>query len=311
MRVGRGLEGVVANEGDGDRWVVVPGPWGGDVLAFLAAGEAAREAADAVLASGAPPAAAPAGLPFAPRSFRDFSLWEAHWEAAARTLVRRFAKPYQQRTVALYEKVARRTFPKLLPEHGFHDRPCFYIGNPTTFHADGEDVRWPRHSEFLDYELELGIVIAHEVRDCTPSEGLQAIGGFVVVNDWSARDTQWRDSRDNPFGGMVKAKSFATSMGTTVVTADALLDRWTQLTGRARVNGEVWSESSAARPEHDLGALVAYAADGEPLRPGDLLATGTLPGGCGLELDRWVKPGDTVTLELDGVGSVSNQVVRP
>ena len=72
-----------------------------------------------------------------------------------------------------------------------------------------------------------------------------------------------------------------------------------------------WSESSAADPEHDLGALVAYAADGEPLRPGDLLATGTLPGGCGLELDRWVKPGDTVTLELDGVGSVSNRAVRP
>jgi 2-keto-4-pentenoate hydratase/2-oxohepta-3-ene-1,7-dioic acid hydratase in catechol pathway len=98
-------------------------------------------------------------------------------------------------------------------------------------------------------------------------------------------------------------------MGATIVTPDEVGD-WRALTGRVRVNGEQWGPGSrSAEPQHDLGDMVAYAAEGEPLGPGDVLATGTLPGGCGLELDRWVHVGDTVELELDRVGTVTNRLV--
>ena len=79
-----------------------------------------------------------------------------------------------------------------------------------------------------------------------------------------------------------------------------------------RVDGEVWCEGTTASPAHDAAGLVAHAAAGERLAPGDLFSTGTMPGCCGLELDRWVQPGQTVELEIDGVGTVSNRIgARP
>lgn len=129
-----------------------------------------------------------------------------------------------------------------------------------------------------------------------------------MLNDWSARDVRWDDARRGAFGGMVTAKTFATALGATVVTAGEVLGRWPRLAGRVRVNGAVWCAGTTAGAAHDPGAMVAYAADGEALGPGDVLATGTLPGCCGLELDRWVAPGDEVTLAIDGVGVVGNRV---
>jgi 2-keto-4-pentenoate hydratase/2-oxohepta-3-ene-1,7-dioic acid hydratase in catechol pathway len=110
------------------------------------------------------------------------------------------------------------------------------------------------------------------------------------------------------FGPAVKSKSFATSIGPVVVTADELLGRAASLRGAIRVNGATWSETSTAGAAFTLGELVAYASRGETLGPGDVFATGTLPGGSGLELDRWIQPGDVVELELDGVGTLTNTV---
>jgi 2-keto-4-pentenoate hydratase/2-oxohepta-3-ene-1,7-dioic acid hydratase in catechol pathway len=91
------------------------------------------------------------------------------------------------------------------------------------------------------------------------------------------------------------------------VTADELGD-WTQATGRVRVDGEVWCEGSTAGPAHDIGEMLAYASQGERLDAGDIISTGTMPGCCGLELDRWIKPGQTVELEIDRIGKLSNRV---
>jgi 2-keto-4-pentenoate hydratase/2-oxohepta-3-ene-1,7-dioic acid hydratase in catechol pathway len=160
----------------------------------------------------------------------------------------------------------------------------------------------------LDFELEIGVVIGRPVRDCTAEEGRRAIAGLCIVNDWSARDTQWDDTRNGTFGGVVKAKTFAGAMSAVVVSADEILPRWQSLRGRAAVNGEVWCEGATAGPTFDLGEAVAYAAMGETLLPGDLLSTGTLPGCCGLEIGRFIAPGDTVRLEIDGLGSLTNTV---
>jgi 2-keto-4-pentenoate hydratase/2-oxohepta-3-ene-1,7-dioic acid hydratase in catechol pathway len=285
-----------------------------DALAFLRGGADVREAAAALLddVRGEPGVAAdPAAavVPFAMRSLRAFSVWESHMVGSARTIARRFMPAPVGRVAGAFERVTGRTFPPFKPKPKFYEVPAFYMGNHTAVLADGEDVGWPRHTGYLDFELELAFVLARPVADCTPQEGRAAIGGWFVLNDWSARDVQADDYRRNVFGPVVKAKTFATSIGCDVVTADEIPD-WTAVTGRVRVDGEVWCEGATAGAAHDVGDMVAHAALGEHLDAGDVLATGTMPGCCGLELDRWITPGQTVRLEIDGIGTLTNRVVR-
>lgn len=249
----------------------------------------------------------PALLPFAPRSLRAFAGWQEHWEQAARTLVGRYF-PRVRPVMRAYERVTRTTFPPLRPGPLFFERPCFYVGTHTTFLPDGAELPWPAFCRDLDYELELACVLAHPVRDCTPDEGAAAIGGFVVMNDCSARDVQWEEARRGLFGPLGKTKSFANAMGPELVSADEILPRVGALRGTVRVNGETWSETSTAGMQHTFGELVAEAARGEQLLPGEMLSSGTLPRGCGMELDRWIQPGDALELEIEGVGMLRGTV---
>ncbi|HEX2029078.1 MAG TPA: fumarylacetoacetate hydrolase family protein [Nitriliruptorales bacterium] len=244
-------------------------------------------------------------LPFAPRSFRDFSLWETHMLGAAKGIARLEFSPPVLGAIEVYERVTGKPFPRLRPGRIWYENPIYYIGNHLTFHPDGATIPWPAHSQRLDYELELGLVIASAARDAGPDEGLAAVGGFVVVNDVSARDVQHREMTEGRLGP-VKSKGFASAMGSVVVTPDEILPRIDDLTAIVRVNGEEWSRGTTAGMQHSLGEMVAYASMGEPLSPGELLATGTVPGCCGLEIDRWVRPGDTVELELERVGTLTN-----
>lgn len=297
---------LVAQDEASGRWHPIGAPWDDDLLAFLAGGADARDRAATLIAEGAPIEGEPAGLPFTPRSLRAFMLWERHFTTAARTMVRRFM-PTAVGLVADAWALTGRVFPPLQPGKRFHEVPVFYMGNHTAIGGAGETIDF-RGTACPDFELELGMVLAHAVSDPTGDQALAAIGGFFVLNDWSARDVQFRDERTSPFGGVVKAKSFATSIGPVVVTPDEVLGRLEELVGEVHVNGEHWSTASGAGPTHDLGAMVAYAAAGETLAPGDVLSTGTLPGGCGLELNRFLTDGDEVTLHLEGVGTLTNRV---
>ena len=312
---------VVGDEGGpsvaaerGGRWIALAPltqePWARDMLALLSGGATLRAEIEALVADATPaPLTDDVLLPFEPRSLRAFSIYPAHVEQSARVLVRRFFPKPAAVAMRLFERVTRRTFPPLKPSAHFYEQPAFYVGNHTAFLADGETLPWPSHSDRVDYELELGFVLAAPVADATPQEGEAAIGGFFLVNDWSARDVQAAEYRHGMFGPAVKAKSFNNSMGSVVVTADELLGRAGALRGVVRVNGEVWAETSTAGAAHSLGALVACASAGERLAPGDVFATGTLPRGSGLELDRWVQPGDVVELELEGgLGTLTNTI---
>jgi 2-keto-4-pentenoate hydratase/2-oxohepta-3-ene-1,7-dioic acid hydratase in catechol pathway len=310
MKLRRTAMGLIAEAGEG-RWVALPGQT--DLVAFLAGGEEVRAAAQATIDdAAADPAAASADpdaatLPFQPRSMRAFMLWESHYVASARMLVKRFYPAPAARAVAGYERVTGRTFPKLKPNRRFYETPAFYVANHTALLADGEEMWWPSHTGFLDFELELAFVLARPLADAGPEEAAAAVGGWFVLNDWSARDVQARDSRDNAFGPVVKSKTFANSIGCDVISADELPD-WQAATGRVRVDGEVWCEGSTAGAVHDVGAMLAYASAGERLEPGDVISTGTMPGCCGLELDRWIRRGQTVELEIDGIGTLRNRV---
>jgi 2-keto-4-pentenoate hydratase/2-oxohepta-3-ene-1,7-dioic acid hydratase in catechol pathway len=281
-----------------------------DVVAFLAAGDAARDAARELIERVDRPAALDPRplLPFQPRSFRDFSIWEEHMTRAARVMARRFLPPPVSRLASGFERATRRTFPAFKPKSGFFEHPIFYVGNHLAFYPDGSPIPWPRASEWFDFELELGFVLAQPVHDCDSAAGEAAIGGFFVLNDWSARDVQAHDYRTHPLTQVSKAKSTANSVSAEVVTADEVVPRWSSLTATAAVNDETWCTGSTRGPQHDLGDMVAYASRDEYLLPGEVLATGTLPGCCGLELDRWVGRGDEVELSIEGVGTLRNRI---
>jgi len=325
MKLRRTPEGLIAQAEDG-QWVSLAAARGlvgngsglseaqaTDLVAFLAADEGAREAArEAIAAAVASPGTAAADpgdaiLPFQPRSMRAFTLWESHYVASARMLVKRFFPPPLARAVAGYERVTRQTFPKLKPNKRFYERPVFYVANHAAVLADGEEMWWPSHTRFLDFELELAFVLAKPLADATPEQAAEAVGGWFVLNDWSARDVQAEDLRENPFGPVVKSKTFANSIGADVLSADELPD-WQAARGRVRVDGEVWCEGTTAGAAHDVGAMLAYASAGERLEPGDVISTGTMPGCCGLEIDRWIQPGQTVELEIDAIGTLRNEI---
>jgi 2-keto-4-pentenoate hydratase/2-oxohepta-3-ene-1,7-dioic acid hydratase in catechol pathway len=245
-----------------------------------------------------------------PRALRAFSVFERHQVQAARGLVRRYMPGAARAVVSGFESLSRRTFPAFKPKKLFYEKPLFYMGNHLTLYPHGADLPWPAYSRDLDFELELGFVLARTLRDASEADASGAIGGFFVVNDVSARDTQWREYRESVFGPVVKAKTFATAMAVEVVTADEILPRVDALRGSVRVNGETWAKGSTSGMQHSPAAMVAYASEGEELRPGEVFATGTLPGCCGLEIDRWIEPGDEVELEIEGVGTLRNRIGR-
>jgi 2-keto-4-pentenoate hydratase/2-oxohepta-3-ene-1,7-dioic acid hydratase in catechol pathway len=291
-------DGVIAHDAEQDRWVLLPGDR--DLLSVLRDGERESPAEAAEVDPSA------AGLPFTPRSMRAFMLWESHVVASSRMLVKNFFPAPVWKIVSTFEMTGR-PFPKLKPSKGFYEHPTFYMGNHTMVLPDGAEMWWPSHTKALDFELELAFVIATPLADATPEEARAAVGGWFVLNDWSARDVQAEDARHNIFGPVIKSKTFANSIGCDVLTADELPD-WQQVTGRVRVDGELWCEGTTAGAQHDLGEMLAYASAGECLMPGDIVSTGTMPGCCGLELDRWIRPGQTVELEIDGIGTLTNTV---
>lgn len=244
-------------------------------------------------------------LPFQPLSFRDFMLYEQHNIDAARGLIRRF-HPGLYRAAAAYEKVTGRPARQLRPKPLFYRQPIYYMGNAHTFVPTGTPVATPSYSAALDFELELGFVLSAPLLDATPAEAERAIGAFVVVNDFSARDVQ-RAEMDSGFGPQ-KSKHFLSSMSDTAVTADEVLPRIDALTGSVAINGATVSVVRSGGMAHGIGATLAHASRSEQLHAGELFATGTLTGGSGMETGHWLRPGDTLTLTLDGVGRVEHLI---
>ncbi len=231
----------------------------GDLVALLAAPEELRARLAAAAADVEPETTPEAAvvIPFAPRSFRDFMLYEAHAVAAARGFVRAFM-PGAARVVGGYEALTRATFPKLKPHALWYRQPIYYLGNHLTFATDGEDVAIPSYTRALDYELELGFVLAHPLLDASPDAAEAAIGGFVVLNDFSARDVQAAEMASG-FGPQ-KAKHFRSAISKVVVSADEVLPRWRSLKGHVRLNGELIAEPTTAGASWSLGEVLAHAS---------------------------------------------------
>jgi fumarylacetoacetate (FAA) hydrolase len=178
----------------------------------------------------------------------------------------------------------------------WYEQPVFYFSNPAAIFGPDEEIPYPEGTNELDYELEVAAVIGAEGR----------IGGFTIMNDWSARDLQLREVRVGL--GPAKGKDFATSLGPVVVTADEF--DGTDAVMVARVNGEERSRGNLADMHFSWAELVAQAARNTTLRPGDILGSGTVGSGCILEHGdrRWLEPGDVVELEVEGIGVLGSTV---
>ncbi|BBX68866.1 fumarylacetoacetase [Mycolicibacterium psychrotolerans] len=245
-------------------------------------------------------------LPFAPASFRDFMLYERHAIDAARGLVSRF-HPGQSLAAGVVERLTRKPFPLFRPKPLFYRQPIYYMSNHLSFVPSGTPVPVPSYSRALDFELEVGFVLRAPLLDARPAEALDAIGAFVVVNDFSARDVQRREMATGL--GPQKAKHFASSMSVVAVTADEILPHIDDLTGSVTVNGTTVATVFSRGMQWTLGEVLAHASRNEKLYPGELFATGTLPGGSGMETGHWLRPGDRLTLAIDQIGGISHSIV--
>ena len=192
-------------------------------------------------------------------------------------------------------KTAREARGSQVPKE-WYEIPVFYFSNPAAIYGPEQDVPYPEGTAELDYELEVAAIIGAEGR----------IGGFTVMNDWSARDLQRAEMRVGL--GPAKGKDFATSLGPIVVTPDEFDGSEAEMV--ARVNGEERSRGNLRDLYHSWDAIVAQAARNTVLRPGDVLGSGTVGTGCILEHGdgRWLQRGDVVELEVEGIGVLRNTV---
>lgn len=245
-------------------------------------------------------------LPFAPLSFRDFLLSERHNINASRGMVKQFY-PRTYRLSAAFERITRSTFPGFKPKRLFYEQPIYYLGNAMTIVPTGTPIAFPSYSRGLDFELELAFVLKAPLYDASAGEALDAIGGFVLLNDFSARDVQ-RDEMASGLGPQ-KSKHFISSMSATAVTADEVLPRIEGLSGSVTINGLPVSTVTTRGLQWDLGGMLAHASRDEQLLPGEVLSTGTLTGGSGMETDAWLRPGDTLNLALDAIGEVEHRIL--
>ena len=192
----------------------------------------------------------------------------------------------------------------LKPKRAFFELPAFYVGNHTAFLTDGETLPWPSHTESPRLRARAGLRAATVAM---PRRGGQAaIGGFFLVNDWSARDVQADEYRHGMFGPVVKAKTFNNSIGpwSSPPTSCCAPVRFA---ARARQRRALERDLDRRRRALARGARRPCRPRASGSRAGDVFATGTLPQGCGMELDRWMQPGDVVELELEGIGTLTNR----
>lgn len=186
--------------------------------------------------------------------------------------------------------------------------PVYYKGNHRTIIGPGQSLAWPLDTSKLDYELELACVIGRKGRDISEREAEQYIAGYTIMNDFSARDIQFQEMACRL--GPAKGKDFATSLGPCLLTPDEITDLGA-LTMIARVNGEEWSKGRFGTIHWSFAQMIAHVSRGETIYPGDVFGSGTVGGGCGLESDRYLKPGDVVELEIQPIGILRNQIHGP
>jgi 2-keto-4-pentenoate hydratase/2-oxohepta-3-ene-1,7-dioic acid hydratase in catechol pathway len=238
-------------------------------------------------------------VPHQPPSIRDYVAFEEHVEGVVKSI------DASEGVVAEW-----------------YEYPTFYFTNPNSLIATG-DVMQPPVSAKLDFELELGIVIGavagSDGKNLSIADSAKTIFGYMIFNDWSARDIQSREMKVRL--GPAKGKDFATTLGPWIVTADEFehrvdADGFMALDMKVFVNGTQIGHDSLSSIGWPIPELIAYASRNSRVVPGDVLGSGTVGSGCLAEL--WgrnggptppaLKPGDEVVMTVEGIGEIRNIV---
>lgn len=270
----------------------------GDMVAFIEGGERSRAAAEEALewASQAGYEEGPGGFPLVvpleeiellppiprPPLLRDFMAFETHLRN-------------------IYPKLGR----EIPPE--WYEIPVYYKGNPSSLAAHGEAIPLPPYARELDFEFELAAVIARPGRDIPRERAREYVFGYMIYNDFSAREIQ---SKEMAVGlGPAKGKDFVRghAFGPWLVTADEIPDVY-NLRMVARVNGQVWCEAHTGTIHWRFEDMIAHASWGEELKAGEIFGSGTVGWGSGAERGTFLKPGDVIELEVEGIGTLRNSI---
>jgi 2-keto-4-pentenoate hydratase/2-oxohepta-3-ene-1,7-dioic acid hydratase in catechol pathway len=274
-------------------------PVGTDLVALLAADARARDdAADlAAAADGHPLSEVVLLPPVYPVAMRDFLTFEAHVEGVGKGMQGAAGVP---------------------PE--WYEAPSFLFMAPHAVHGPHDDVAMPPDTGRLDFELELAAVICRDARNATPRQAAAAIGGYFVMNDWSARDIQGREMKLGL--GPSKGKDFATTIGPWVVTPDELVryrndEGLLDLAMTVSVNGEQVGADRSGAMSWSFEEMVSYASRASWVKAGEVVASGTCATGALAET--WgrtgvlhpppLQVGDVVEMAIEGLGVICNRVV--
>ncbi len=280
-----------AVEGDAVR----PLPEGTDPITLLTMSPAER----ASLELGQPVALDAVRLrpPIRPPAVRDFVAFEQHIEGMVMT-----------------------EGPGATVPEAWYQAPAFYFSNPNALFATGDDIEVPPRCRLFDYELEVAAIIGAPGRDLTVEDAGGHIAGYAIFNDWSGRDLQGFDRKAGM--GWAKGKDFASTLGPWIVTADEL-EGFRDASGRLDLrmtvwrNGEEMGSDTLANAAWSFEQMLVYASRGATLVPGDVIGSGTCGGGClgelwgrsGTREPRPLQPGDEVTMEVQGIGRITNRIV--
>ena len=277
---------------------------------FIEAGQSALDRAYSLLASN--PVTIPAGqvdwlapLPL-PAQMRDCLGFEEHLKNAFESAMKLSAMAADDPVKAEDELRASGRF--AVPEV-WYQQPLYYKANRFSVAPSGKDILWPAYSNVMDFELEMACVIGKKGRDIGEDNADDHIFGYTIFNDFSARDAQMLESPG--MLGPAKGKDFDDSiiLGPVIVTRDEL-DNPYNLRMQARVNGETWCDNNSDTIHWKFSDMIAHISKSETLYPGEVIGSGTVGLGCGLEHLRFLNDGDIVELEVEKIGVISNKVIR-
>jgi fumarylacetoacetate (FAA) hydrolase len=213
----------------------------------------------------------------------------------------------------------------------FDQYPVFYFTNHHSIQGPGDILCMPDHFQKLDFELETAVVLCRHGRNIAAEEADRYIGGYMILNDMSARHLQMEEMLLNL--GPAKGKDFATVIGPWLVTPDELepfrvpakpghVGNNFSLGMKCFVNGQQVSAGNMADMDWTFAEIIERCAYGVDMYPGDIIGSGTVGTGCFLELngsgklkdpnykEQWLQPGDTVEMEVEVLGLLSNKIVR-
>jgi 2-keto-4-pentenoate hydratase/2-oxohepta-3-ene-1,7-dioic acid hydratase in catechol pathway len=240
-----------------------------------------------------------------PVQMRDFVAFEQHLLNAYGNLrkVKASLEPDPEEALARYEKQNLFNVPEI-----WYKQPCFYKPNRFNVVGTGHDILAPAYTNRIDYEMEMGMWIWKGGKDIPREEAASHIFGYSVFNDISLRDTQ---ALEYPAGlGPGKGKDFDSGkiIGPCIVTADSFDPYSADMV--VNINGKEISRGNSSTVHWKFEDTIAHVTRGETIHAGEFFGSGTVGWGSGMEQQSYLKDGDVITLEIEGIGKITNTVAH-